>query len=150
MDTQLIDSVGQALSHLITVAIGAAGGIGIPALVKYFAGRLNNANKREEKKIEDTSEDQAVERDTRQLLNKNQIFLQQLYQRTEGDNIDLREVKHLQAIQIEEQALEIARLKPFEGEAIRGRATIEVLQLKLENCLSRHNDLTDLIDEDEH
>jgi uncharacterized protein HemX len=66
-EAQTLDAV---LKALVAAVIGAIATIGIPALFKWFSGRLENANAREKAALEDDTVEEQLDIETRQLTNR--------------------------------------------------------------------------------
>lgn len=66
-EAQTLDAV---LKALIAAVIGSIATIGIPALFKWFSGRLENANAREKQDIETSDEEETLDLETRQIANR--------------------------------------------------------------------------------
>lgn len=122
--------IQSAVEAVALAVLGGAAAIGLPALWKWFAARLDNATKREAQDITHDTKEDALDLETRDIANK--LALTALDKEQQ-----LQRLKHeyeQQSELVRTQAAEIARLTADLGAA---RERIEQLVGDLTNAIAQ-------------
>ncbi len=120
----------NAIDTIVIAVLSGAAAIGLPALWKWFAARLDNAAKREAEHITHDSKEDELDQETRKITN--QLALKALDREEQLARLKLEYEQQSELVKA--QAAEIARLT---ADLTNARARIEQLVGDLTNAIAQ-------------